>query len=44
MKRIVLAALLLITAIIALEPFGIVMPTSAQMTAAGAVVWPAHPD
>ena len=38
MKRIALAALLLITAVIALEPFGIVMPTSTQMTAAGVLL------
>jgi hypothetical protein len=38
MKRFILLALLLITAIIALEPFGIVMPSKAQMTAAGVLL------
>lgn len=35
MKKLILIVILLTTGIVALEPFGIVMPTKAQMTAAG---------
>jgi hypothetical protein len=35
MKKLTLIVLMLVSATVALEPFGIVMPTSAQMTAAG---------
>jgi hypothetical protein len=35
MKRIILATLTIAAAVIALEPFGLVMPSSTQMTAAG---------
>lgn len=38
MRRYVLIALLLGTALIALEPFGIVMPTEAQMVGAGVLL------
>jgi len=38
MKRLVLIASLLVTALFALEPFGIVMPTEAQMISAGVLL------
>jgi hypothetical protein len=38
MKKLTLICALILTSIIALEPFGIVMPTNAQMTAAGVLL------
>lgn len=38
MKKILFITLLISVGIVALEPFGIVMPTSAQMTAAGVLL------